>query len=80
MTLAHVFSCEFCEISMNTFSYRAPLVAASVLTTTERFVALESLNNIRNCDMFIPATKITAKLRVVFRKLSKIYDGALFTV
>ena len=28
-TLAHVFSCEFCEISKNIFSYRTPLVAAS---------------------------------------------------
>ena len=28
-TLAHVFSCEFCEISENTFFYRTPLVAAS---------------------------------------------------
>ena len=28
--LAQVFSCEFCEISKNTFSYRTPLVAASV--------------------------------------------------
>ena len=27
-TLAQVFSCEFCEISKNTFSYRTPLVAA----------------------------------------------------
>ena len=27
--LAQVFSCEFCEISMNTFSYRTPPVAAS---------------------------------------------------
>ena len=30
-TLAQVFSCEFCEISQNTFSYRTPPVAASVL-------------------------------------------------
>ena len=80
MTLAHVFSCEFCEISKNTFSYGTPLVAASVLTTTESSVALESLTNIRNCDMFIPGTKITAKLRVVFRTLSKIYVGGFFTV
>ena len=29
-TLAQVFSCECCEISKNTFSYRAPPVAASV--------------------------------------------------
>ena len=28
-TLAQVFSYEFCEISKNTFFYRAPLVAAS---------------------------------------------------
>ena len=28
-TLAQVFSCEFCEISKNTFFYRIPLVAAS---------------------------------------------------
>ena len=30
-TLAQVFSCEFCESSKNTFSYRAPLTAASIL-------------------------------------------------
>ena len=28
-TLAQVFSCEFCEISKNTFLHRAPLVATS---------------------------------------------------
>ena len=28
-TLAHVFSCEFCEIFKNTFFHRTPLVAAS---------------------------------------------------
>ena len=28
-TLAQVFSCEFCEISINNFFYRAPLVASS---------------------------------------------------
>ena len=31
-TLAQVFPCEFCEISKKTFSYRTPLVAASVET------------------------------------------------
>ena len=29
-TLAQVFSCECCELSKNTFSYRVPPVAASV--------------------------------------------------
>ena len=28
-TLVQVFSCEFCEISKNTFLHRTPLVAAS---------------------------------------------------
>ena len=27
--LAQVFSCEFCKISKNTYSYRTPTVAAS---------------------------------------------------
>ena len=30
-TLAQVFSCEFCEISKNTFSYRTPPMANSVV-------------------------------------------------
>ena len=29
-TLAQVFSCKLCEISENTFSYRTPLVTASI--------------------------------------------------
>ena len=31
-SLAQVFPCEFCEISKNTFFYRTPPVAASVIT------------------------------------------------
>ena len=31
-TLAHFFSCEFCEISKNNFFYRRPPVAASEMT------------------------------------------------
>ena len=34
-TLAQMFSCEFCEISMNTFSYRATPVAASESSVVE---------------------------------------------
>ena len=30
-TLAQVISCEFCEVSKNTFSYRTPPLAASKL-------------------------------------------------
>ena len=31
-TLAQVFSCEFCEISKNTYSYRTTLMAASAFS------------------------------------------------
>ena len=34
-TLVQVFSCEFCEISKNTFSYRTPPVAASDESTNK---------------------------------------------
>ena len=36
-TLAQVSSCEFCEISKNTFSYRAPPVAAPVKIKVMRY-------------------------------------------
>ena len=34
-TLAQVFSCEYCEISKNIFSYRTALVATSELSLAE---------------------------------------------
>ena len=37
-SLAQMFSCEFCEISKNTFSYRTPPVAASDELNTVLFV------------------------------------------
>ena len=38
-TLAQVFSCEFCEIFKNTFSYRTPPLVASeeILKRKHRF-------------------------------------------
>ena len=42
-TLAQVFSCEFCEISKNTFYYRTPLVAASGVLIN--FTILEPFSN-----------------------------------
>ena len=44
-SLAQVFSCEFCEISKNTFFYRTPLVAASVDSITA--TSLKFINNVR---------------------------------
>ena len=36
-TLAQVFSCEFCEISQNTFFHRTPLVATSESSSNFEF-------------------------------------------
>ena len=41
--LPQVFSCQFCEISKNTFSYRTPPVAASVYGWA--FVLLQQENS-----------------------------------
>ena len=41
-TLAQVFSCEFCKISRNTFSYRTSPVAVS--GDSERIYTLQFLN------------------------------------
>ena len=41
-TLAQVFSCEFSEISKNTFFYRTPLVAASVNFLTKYLYSLKN--------------------------------------
>ena len=44
-TLAQVFSCQFCAISKNTFSYRTPSVAASVLTYLPFWLVIFLLKN-----------------------------------
>ena len=43
--LAQVFSCDFCEISKNTFSYRTPPVAVSLYDDT---IATDFIANIKN--------------------------------
>ena len=40
-TLAHVCSCEFCEISKKTFFHRTPLVSASGLSDQEQYTRIE---------------------------------------
>ena len=65
-TLALVFSCEFFEISKNTFSYRTPPVAASslpylsfimfiyfaIVASLERCLCSKQLNEIRMIKLF----------------------------
>ena len=43
--LLQVFSCEFCEISKNTYFYRTPLVAASVHIHKEHTKVKEGVFN-----------------------------------
>ena len=45
-TLAQVFSCEFCEISKNTYSYRTPPVAASVCILRNTYKNVKQERNI----------------------------------
>ena len=40
---AQVFSCKFCEISKNTFSYKTPPVAASMIWNQSKFQILSSI-------------------------------------
>ena len=50
-TCAQVFSCEFCENSKNTFSYRTPPVAASVAYS----LVLMLISIMLNINSFYPA-------------------------
>ena len=63
-TLAQVFSCEFCEISKNTFSHRTPLVAASV----------DSMNNIFRKTVFLDICQFV----FIFQSLQKRLFPKLF--
>ena len=54
-TLAQVFSCEFCEISTNTFSYRTPQVAVSAKLCFEVMTELKGFQVINNCRKPMPS-------------------------
>ena len=47
--MAQVLSCEFCEISMNTFSYGIPQMAAK--NTSEKFIVQLGENYIVNLKL-----------------------------
>ena len=66
-TLAQVFSCEFCEISKNTFFYRTPLVAAFVLGRSCRTV----LDMVRTFISFLIRLKFDDwNLKMAFQSFS----------
>ena len=57
-TLVQVFSCEFCEISKNTFLHRTPLVTAS--ETSKRSLAVIFFSNTRKEFTFKISKTITS--------------------
>ena len=57
-TLVQVFSCEFCEISKNTFLHRTPLVTAS--ETSKRSLAVIFFSNKRKEFTFKISKTITS--------------------
>ena len=50
-TLAQVFSCEFCEISKNTFFHRTPLVSASRFDMVLNTALREHLRQLKIFDV-----------------------------
>ena len=54
--MALVFSCEFCEISKNTFSYRIPLV---VLVTSDDIINKRNRRKICSCIFMLTKLNIT---------------------
>ena len=56
-TLAQVFSCEFCNISKNTFSYRTPLVTAS----RPSFFCLSTQKHNKNLALLIITTSCVSQ-------------------
>ena len=57
-TLAQLFSCEFCEISKNTFSYKTPLVAASEHINGETHQANKGVGILRKLQTILPRTSL----------------------
>ena len=55
-TLAHVFFCEFCEISKNTILHRTPLVAASE-NTLLKFITTEAGKLNSRCSLNLRVKK-----------------------
>ena len=47
-TLVHVLSCEFCEISKNSYSYRTPPVAASATLISRYLLYFCKCNNVKS--------------------------------
>ena len=64
-TLVQVFSCEFCEISRNTFSYRTPPVAPSECKLAS--CLRNNLRNVKKMTVFMQALcENGVKVKMIF--------------
>ena len=73
-TLVQVFSCQFCDISINAFSYRTPLVAASdccwsTYITVNNLAADQVVSILLSAEQII--TLVSSKLSVSFCSFSQ---------
>ena len=69
-TLAQVFSCEFCEISNNTFCYKTPLVTASGAESACSRLVRSCSNDVRHPKKL---EKILICMRLLLTKISVTY-------
>ena len=65
-TLAQVFSCEFCEISKNTYSYRTPPVA-----TSEKLLGVTIDLNLNFKELILSLCKKTNRKRPALSRVFK---------
>ena len=70
--LAQVFSCEFCEISKNTFFYTIPPVVGSGHTVPSKY-AITSLSITYKMPTFCESRK-AEKTRTNYKKCNKLAD------
>ena len=62
-TLAQVFSCKFCKISKNTFSYRTLLVAASVKNKSNLYI--DEIYLVKYCPCDFPSPNVEKQVIVI---------------
>ena len=81
-SLAQVFSCEFCEVSRNTFLYRTPLVSAPEygrILTCKRYTAFWICQNMPwHSSDYILGSKYARILNIVGFWICKITQGSKY--
>ena len=74
-TLSQVFFCEFCEIFKNTFSYRRPLVAASVFVMILNLKGFQVL-----CSQYFQVLEICLSIFHISKTIVKFFERFHFGI